>query len=283
EHKLGRPRAWVLEQIGRTVPRAHDAGLRVCVGLEDASRADPAFLDEVVAAAQQAGAERVRFADTVGLMEPFTLFERIARLRAATDLDIEMHAHDDLGLATANSLAAVRAGATHVNTTVLGLGERAGNAALEELVVALLDLYGIETGIELRDYDALARLVAEASHSPISPLKSLVGERVFSHESGIHVDGLLKDVRTYQGIDPARLGRAHRFVLGKHSGTRGVIHAFGELGIRLGRDEARGLVPHLRRFVVGCKRPPTADELQALHDRVRAELVSPSHPIARPS
>jgi homocitrate synthase NifV len=264
EHKLHRGRDWALQQIARIVPTACDFGLRVCVGGEDASRADPDFLKQVMTVAQEAGAERFRFADTVGIMEPFALFDRIARLRACSDLDIEMHAHDDLGLATENSLAAVRAGATHVNTTVLGLGERAGNASLEELVVGLADLLGLDTGIDMRDYGRVAGLVAEAAGCAIPPLKSLVGERVFSHEAGIHVDGMLKDPRNYQGIDPARLGRVHRFVLGKHSGTQGLIHALAEAGITLGRAEARRLLPHLRRLVVAHKRAPTAAELVTL-------------------
>jgi homocitrate synthase NifV len=129
--KLGRDRAWVIAQIRHQVGVALDMGLEVCVGAEDASRADPELLWLAAEAAQDAGARRFRFADTVGLMDPFTVYERMRDLRAMVDIEIEMHAHDDLGLATANSLAAVRGGATHLNTTVHGLGERAGNAALE--------------------------------------------------------------------------------------------------------------------------------------------------------
>ena len=128
EGKLGRDRNHVLATIHTCVREARDMGLAVCIGMEDASRADKDFLLTIAEAAQQAGAVRIRYADTVGIMEPFGLAEQIKRLRAATDLDIEMHAHDDLGLATANTLAAAVAGATHVNTTVNGLGERAGNS-----------------------------------------------------------------------------------------------------------------------------------------------------------
>jgi len=132
QHKLKQSRSWVLATIERCVKTAIDEGLQVCVGAEDASRADSNFLAQMAEAAQAAGATRIRFADTVGVMEPFGVFAAISKLRAITDMDIEMHAHDDLGLATANTLAAAVGGATHVNTTVNGLGERAGNAHLKK-------------------------------------------------------------------------------------------------------------------------------------------------------
>ncbi len=143
-HKLGWTRERVLQAIRAYVPLALELGLEVIVGGEDASRADQDFLIQVAAAAQAAGARRFRFADTVGVMEPFGVLALFQRLRSAVDLELEMHAHDDLGLATANTLAAVVGGATHVNTTVNGLGERAGNAALEEVVLGLRKLYGFK-------------------------------------------------------------------------------------------------------------------------------------------
>ncbi len=240
--KIGRDRAWVLASVGRLVPLALELDLEVCVGMEDASRADPEFLLRVAEAAQRAGARRVRFADTLGIMEPFGLHDRIAALRAAVDLEIEMHAHDDLGLAAANTLAAVRGGATHVNTTVHGLGERAGNAALEEVVMGLRHLYGLDTGIDMTRFRGVSELVTRASGRQPSWHKSLVGAGAFTHEAGIHVDGLLKDPLNYQGVDPAELGRAHELVLGKHSGTRGVIRAFSELGVAIDRVQAQGVL-----------------------------------------
>ena len=162
-HKLGGDRRAVLRAIANLVPRARDDGLEVCVGGEDASRADPEFLLRVVEAAEAAGARRFRFADTVGILEPFRTHRTISRLRQATGLELEMHAHDDLGLATANSLAAVVAGATHVNTTVNGLGERAGNAPLEEVAIGLRLLHGLETGVDFRKLPDVSERVARAS------------------------------------------------------------------------------------------------------------------------
>jgi homocitrate synthase NifV len=190
------------------------------------------------------------------------------QMRRACDLDLEMHAHDDLGLATANTLAAIRGGATHVNTTVHGLGERAGNAALEEVVMGLKHLYNIDTGVDLHNYGAISALVARASGRPIAWQKSLVGEGVFTHEAGIHVDGLMKDPLNYQSIDPADLGRAHQLVLGKHSGTHAVLRAYHELGLNLQRDQATNILGSIRDFVTRTKRVPVLEDLMRFYDQL---------------
>jgi len=270
-HKLGRDRNWVLAEVDRQVRAALDTGLEVCVGGEDASRADSDFLLRMAETAQRAGARRLRFADTLGIMEPFGMLERFRALRAAVDLELEVHTHDDLGLATANTFAAVLGGATHANTTVHGLGERAGNAPLEEVALGLRRLYGIDTHVDLRHYGELSALVARASGRAIGWHKSLVGDGVFTHEAGIHVDGLLKDPLNYQGVDPQELGRSHRLVLGKHSGTHGVIRAYGELGIALTREQAALILGRVRRFTMDAKRAPEAEELHAFY----AELLEP--------
>ena len=266
--KLGKSRAWVLQQIRQLVPTAVDQGFAVIVGCEDASRADPEFLLQVAEMAQQSGALRLRFADTLGIMEPFGVFSIISRLAAATDLQLEMHAHDDLGLATANSLAAAKAGASHINTTVNGLGERAGNAALEEVVLGLSQLYGLSTGINLQHFPALSSLVAEASGRPISWQKSLVGAGVFTHEAGIHVDGLLKDPLIYQGIDPALLGRQHELVLGKHSGSKAVQARYTRLGLSINTAQAQQLLAVIREQMLRSKQPLTDSQLVALHQQL---------------
>lgn len=183
------------------------------------------------------------------------------------DLELEMHAHDDLGLATANTLAACRAGATHVNTTVNGLGERAGNAALEEVALGLNKLYGYATGVDLSQFPALSERVAAASGRPVPWQKSVVGEGAFTHEAGIHVDGLLKDPDTYQGFDPREVGRHHRLVVGKHSGSRGVIAAYARIGVQLTTHEARHLLPAIRAFAERAKRAPADQELLFLYQR----------------
>jgi homocitrate synthase NifV len=275
--KLRRDRAWVLRTVAEMVPRALDMGLEVIVGGEDASRADLDFLMRVVDAAQAAGARRFRFADTLGVMEPFGVHETIKTLRDISDLEIEMHAHDDLGLATANTLAACRAGASHVNTTVNGLGERAGNAALEEVALGLGKLYGYETGIDLTRFPALSAKVAAASGRPVPWQKSVVGEGVFTHEAGIHVDGLLKDPDTYQGFDPGEVGRSHKLVVGKHSGSHGVLAAYARMGLTLSPAEARELLPDIRAFAEKAKRSPADQELLFMYQRLIGRCAATVH------
>ena len=267
-HKLGKDRDWVLRAIPMFVLHARDMGLDVCVGGEDASRADPDFLLQVIETAQRAGAMRFRFADTLGIMEPFSVLRTIKRLARNSDLQIEMHAHDDLGLATANSLAAVRAGASHVNTTVNGLGERAGNAPLEEVVFGLKHLYHYDLGIDLQTFPGLSRVVEDAANRPVAWHKSLIGEGVFSHEAGIHVDGLLKDIHNYQGVDPVLLGREHQFVLGKHSGTASVIKVYADIGIDLNQEEAQLLLAQIRSYTSRTKQVPQTDYLVSLYQEM---------------
>lgn len=260
-YKLRQNRDWLLRTLPDTLARAGDLGMEVCVGCEDASRADLGFLCQLAEVAAKAGARRLRFADTLGILEPFTTYERIAALRAASGLEIEIHAHDDLGLATANTLAACRGGASHANTTVNGLGERAGNAPLEEVVLGLAKLHGIATGVDLKHFLALSQQVATASGRTVSWQKSLVGQGVFTHEAGIHVDGLLKHPDNYQGFDPSEVGRSHRIVLGKHSGPRAVMTVYAGLGVHLDMAMAERLLARVRAFVLARKRPPENPEL----------------------
>ena len=236
--------------------QALDQGFDVCVGGEDSSRADPDFLDQVLEVAAKAGARRFRFADTVGVLDPFSIRESFERMRRNSDLELEVHAHDDLGLATANTLAAILGGATHANTTVHGLGERAGNAPFEEVVMGLKHLHGIDTGIDLRHMGPLSELVSNASGRPVPWQKSLVGDGVFTHEAGIHVDGLLKNPLNYQGIDPAEVGREHRIVLGKHSGSRAVQLAYQNLDLSISHSQAEAILQHVRQFSTAAKRAP---------------------------
>ena len=270
QNKLGRNRKWVLAQIEQHINEALELGLEICVGGEDASRADPEFIYRVLEISEKAGARRFRFADTVGIMEPFQVYETICKLKSMTDLDIEMHAHDDLGLATANTLAAIRAGASHVNTTVHGLGERAGNAPLEEVAMGLRQFFNQAYDIDMANYLSVSQLVEQASGRSIGWQKSLVGEGVFTHEAGIHVDGLMKDRMNYQGVNPADLGRDHQFILGKHSGCHAIIQAYANMGIQVMRQQAEILLEMIRHYSVQYKRSPEDKELRRFYFEINA-------------
>lgn len=263
--KFGTGRADVLARIADVVGYARELGLRVSVGGEDASRADLAFLKRVVIVVEEAGGHRFRFADTLGVLDPFGTCDVFRELARETDIELEFHGHDDLGLATANTLASVRGGATHVSVCVLGLGERAGNAPLEEVVTGLGETLGRLTGVNLVQLPALATLVADAACRAIPENKPIVGSMVFSHESGIHVSGLLRDPATYEALDPVRFGRERRIVLGKHSGRAALRSTLRSIGLDCDHERMERLLAEVRARASLTKRPVELADLALMH------------------
>lgn len=276
-NKLRKDRAWVIEQLRTAVSFAKEHGLYVSVGGEDASRADTAFLVELMGIAHELGGDRFRFCDTLGILDPFIMFEKIRTLREAVpELPIEVHTHNDLGMATANAIAGIRAGARFVNTTVNGLGERAGNAALEEVVMALKLTCGINPGIETHRFHEISRFVGTASGRPVPDWKPVVGKKVFSHESGVHADGVIKNPQNYEGFDPAEVGLSRYLVLGKHSGTSSLLARFNELGIALSKEEASRLLERVREKSQEVRRPLKDRELRRLYQVSRRPVIATS-------
>lgn len=274
-NKLGKSRGWVKEQLRQSLGYAKERNLYVSIGGEDSSRADLNFLAELMGIAQSMGADRFRFCDTLGILDPFTMYEKVKALRSAVPgLDIEVHTHDDLGMATANAIAGLKAGASFVNTTVNGLGERAGNAALEEVVMALKVSCGVDTGIDTHRFAEISRYVGRASHRPVPAWKSVVGERVFAHESGIHADGVIKNPKNYEGFDPHEVGLSRLLVIGKHSGSRGVIERYHGLGIELSQEQATMLLDRARAFAGKVKRSLRDSELLHLHEGLDSSLAA---------
>lgn len=262
--KFGGDRHAVYAAMQECIALARNYGLEVALGGEDSSRAEVADLAPLLALAKALGVTRFRFADTLGVLDPFATAERIGALKALTDLPIEFHGHDDLGLATANTLAALRAGATHASVTVLGLGERAGNAPLEEIAVGAERLGLGTTGIDRHALQGLAETVAAAARRAIPRAKAIVGEDAFTHESGIHVAGLLKDAATYEALPPEALGREHRIVLGRHSGLQSVTHVLKRLGLAAEAGLARALVPQIHALALATKAPVSERDLARL-------------------
>jgi 2-isopropylmalate synthase len=252
EKKLGLTPAEVLERISWSVDYAASRADEVEFSAEDATRSEREFLGEAVRRAVEAGATVVNLPDTVGYTTPgeyVRLFEDVRGLcPAVAELELSVHCHDDLGLAVANSLAGVGAGVTQVECTINGIGERAGNASLEEVVMALRvrgDHYDAATGVDPRGIWDASTLVSRLTGYVVQPNKAIVGANAFAHEAGIHQDGLLKDVATYQIMDPAELGLAMTLPLGKHSGRHAFARACAEAGLRLDREE---LTAAFRRF-----------------------------------
>lgn len=286
-HQAGKLRAdrdWVLRETAALVYCASQRGLEVSVGAEDASRADPAFVRRLAEVAAAAGAIRLRLADTLGLLDPLATYRLVADLARHSPLPLEMHAHNDFGMATANTIMAAHAGASHLSVTVNGLGERAGNAALEE-VGAALAAAGIATGLDLRALPALSDLVARASGRAVPVQKPITGALVFAHESGIHVDAILKRADTYEDprCAPERFGRTRQIVIGKHSGIAGLCAALAEAGLPADAALAERLKPLLRAHAVRLKRPVCAEDLRRMVARLERQPESPPQHLPQPS
>lgn len=265
-HKLRTSREWVMENMIKTVEFAKNAGVYISVNGEDASRSDFAFLVKFMKEARAAGADRFRFCDTVGVLEPFKTYEVISRLIEATGMEIEMHTHNDFGMATANALAGVKAGARFIGVTVNGLGERAGNAALEEVAMALKCLFNVNLGVNTRDFLNLCEYVARASGRQLYPNKPIVGANTFAHESGIHADGVLKHSATYEAFSPEEVGLERQIIIGKHSGSKAIKMKFLEYGIDLSDEDAEGLLAAVRSLTVDLKRTLFDKELMYIYE-----------------
>lgn len=266
KYKLQTSREWVLEHMVRAVEFAHKEGLYISVNAEDASRTDIDFLLQFAKAAKEAGANRLRYCDTVGILDPFTTLENIKAIKAGIDIDVEMHTHNDFGMATANALAGVKAGASHVGVTVIGLGERAGNSALEEVVMALKHLYDTDLNFKTEIFREVAEYVSRASGRELPAWKSIVGENMFAHESGIHADGALKNPKTYEPFQPEEVGLERQIVIGKHSGSAAVRSKFAEYGIHMTKHQAEEILPKVREAAVALKRSLFDKELVYIYE-----------------
>ncbi|MEW5804116.1 MAG: homoaconitate hydratase [bacterium] len=231
--KLGRNRSWVLARVSDSIKQAKDTApsCYLSLGLEDASRADFAFVEEVCSRAQEEGINRIRFADTVGIMDPLTMVSTITRLKAFFKVDLGVHTHNDFGMATANAVSALASGADFVDVTVNGIGERAGNAALEEVITFMAKRKGVDT-YDLKPLRFLSDYVARASGSDIPPRKPIVGKDIFTCESGIHLDGLMKHPSTYEPYDPAEVCMERTFLVSKKAGKSALRHKLESLGLK---------------------------------------------------
>ncbi|MEK5030363.1 homocysteine methyltransferase [Paenibacillus sp. FSL R7-0302] len=253
--KLGLTPREGLNKLLLTVEYGLRQGMTVSAGMEDSSRAELSFLIEVVNTLYKEGIRRFRYADTVSAHHPGQMAERVSRLlgEVPEDVELEVHCHNDFGLACANTLSGIAAGAVWASTTVAGIGERTGNAAMEEVAMAWRYLYGGECEVRLEGLQVLADKVLAASGRSVGDAKPVVGQLAFTHESGIHVDGLMKEQETYQFFDPAVVGRAHRYVLGKHSGSGGVAHVLEQLGLAVSAETAGRLLEKVRAYAEARK------------------------------
>jgi len=259
-------RDWVLHTMQMLAERFRDAFQYMTIGAQDASRADITFLKEFATVAKENDLKRLRITDTVGVLNPIQTQVLIAEVHAAApDLPIEFHGHNDLGMAVGNSIAALAAGVEALSVTVNGLGERAGNAALEEVVMATHITLNLDCGLDKRRLSTLSDLVAYASNRPLSVNKPVVGSAVFQHESGIHCAGLAADRNTYEPFSPEEVGHSPSVVvIGRHSGTSQLMQEMEKRNLRLPRNRIPNLLFEVRALATICKRALTDEEFRGI-------------------
>jgi homocitrate synthase NifV len=277
---LGKGESWLWNTLPEIIGRALARFQYVSVGAQDASRADIPLLDRFVLAARDAGARRVRVADTVGIWNPRQAWRCFRRLRAiaGSRLSLEFHGHNDLGMATANTISAVEGGADAVSVTVNGLGERAGNAPLEEVVMALRHTMAVDPGIDTSRLSALCELVASRAGRPVHRTKPIVGADAFRHESGIHTAALLKMPTAYQPFPCQETGRAPEpFAIGKHSGSAGLQSLLAASGISVPASLCPEIVAAVRRRARARKGAVSPQELTAIARQLSSEKGPHQH------
>jgi len=257
KHKLDSTKKEVLERLADSIQYCKDHDVMVDVCCEDGSRTNIEFLQKVLDTSIEYNADRFTVADTVGVWTPDEAKDVFEKLES--EIPLGVHCHDDYGLATANTLAAVNTGATIVDVTVNGLGERAGNAGMEEVLVGLTQKYGFKTGMDLGRISELSRLVEDYSNVLVPPNKPIVGENAFTHEAGIHVDGILKNPQTYEPINPGLVGRKRRFVLGKHVGFKSVKKMLEEEGFKMNKKQMREVHDQVKYMGDKGKRVTSSD------------------------
>ena len=265
--KLRKDRETVRQMAIETTEYAKEHGLIVELSGEDASRADMDFLKSLYIDGIQAGADRLCFCDTVGLLVPERTDAIFRDITSAISKPVSIHCHDDFGLGTANTIAALRAGASQAHVTINGIGERSGNTSLEEVVMTIEWLYKCKTGINTKEIFKTSRLVSRLTGIPVAPNKSLVGGNAFTHEAGIHVHGLLADTSTYEPIRPEVIGRERKIVLGKHAGKSSVTLAVKEMGLTVDDSQLQEILDRIKELGDHGKRVTDAD-LQTITETV---------------
>ncbi|HNX92872.1 MAG TPA: homocitrate synthase [Syntrophomonas sp.] len=271
QHKLQTTREKVLQMMSDAVKFAKDKNLYISVNAEDASRSDLDYLTEFALIAKHAGADRLRFCDTVGTLNPLTTFRYIKTLHDAVGLDIEMHTHNDFGMATANSLSGVYGGANHVGVTINGLGERAGNSCLQEVIMGLRHLMNVDVNYNTTIFREVAQYVANASGRELPVSKPIVGSNIFAHESGIHGDGVLKNPLTYEVFKPEEVGLERQIIIGKHSGTAAIKSKFKEYLIDLPEEDAKFILARVRQMSIDKKRSLFDKEVVYIYEEIMRE------------
>lgn len=269
---IGKDRAWLLENVTGLIKYAKDRGVFVSISAEDVGRTELSFLQQYAVAVTDAGADRLRLSDTIGMLGPEEYGRRVEAIGNVTKVDLQCHCHNDFGLGVANTLAGLRAGARYFHVCVNAMGERAGMPDLMQVSMALKHLYGRDTGLNAQCFKGLAECVASACGQRIPAWQPIVGDNVFAHESGIHVNGMLKDPTTFEPISPDEVGQIRRYVIGKHSGRALLKFVLEERGVDVDEGLLAETLTNVRAKAIEQRGAVTPDQLQGVYEVLKSSL-----------
>jgi 2-isopropylmalate synthase len=270
EHAYHATRQDVLRRVAESIEHGKRRGLEVNYGPADTTRSDLAFLEQVIDVAVGAGNDRFTIADTLGAASPPAIRHLVTWFRERTDLPLTIHCHDDFGLALANTVAGVEAGASVIDVAMNGLGDRAGNTVLDEVATTLEIQYGVDTGIDLTRLYSLAQMVVEASGVPLASNKAITGENAFAHKLETHVQAVLAHAPAFEALDPGDVGNQRRIAVGRYTGPVALRGRYAAMGLELADEAIPGLLTAVEALALERKRSLTDEELRRLLEGVPA-------------
>ncbi|MEH2123780.1 homocitrate synthase/isopropylmalate synthase family protein [Nostoc sp.] len=271
---IGQDRHWLLEQAKNLIKYAKDRGAFVSISAEDVGRTEIPFLQEYACIVTEAGADRLRLSDTIGILTPEAYAERVESVVKVSSIDVQCHTHNDFGLAVANTLAGLNAGARYFHVTVNAIGERAGMPDFAQTTLALKQLYGKDLGIVTSRLRQLSEIVAQASKQKITPWQPIVGDNVFAHESGIHAKGMLKNNKTFEPFAPEEVGGERKYILGKHSGRAILNHVLQEQGVTVDETQLGHCLRQVRALAIEQGGSVSPEQLRDIYFRISKERVA---------
>ena len=269
KNSVNKSKQWVIQQATELIKFAKDCNVFVSISAEDVGRTDISFLQEYASYITEAGADRLRLSDTVGILPPESYANIIKAVQKVSNIDIQCHAHNDYGLAVANTLESIKAGVKYFHVTVNGIGERAGMADLSQMVLLLKNIYGIDLGIDTTKLLELSQIVSFYTKTPLYPWQPIVGENIFSHESGIHANGTLKCGNAFEPFSPELVGRERKIVIGKHSGKHALKYVLEKSSINVNEEILPSLLNQVRALSIASRSCLSEAQLISLHEELK--------------
>jgi homocitrate synthase NifV len=275
KHSIGKNKPWLLNAASDLVKYAKDKGCFVSISAEDVGRTELNFLQEYAETVYEAGADRLRLSDTIGILDSAAYAKRVKTVADACAIKTQCHCHNDFGLAVPNTLAGLQAGATYFHSCINGIGERAGMPDMAQMVMALRQFHGVDTGVDTRQLTHLSQLVSQACDQPLLPWQPIVGSNVFAHESGIHTKGMLSSSKTFEPFEPALVGNERKLCVGKHSGRTVIRHVLEENGIVVSDTETlEKCLVHVRDLAIENRGQVTPQELVNIYSSLQQGVVN---------